>query len=327
MSTKNLFLMVMNVLIVQTTVFSQETEKKQASLSYDFSFAELAIQYLETGKTEYLYEISNLEATTHIFNHALNFNDGMPTDSKLELVTYLLSPIDKQRELLPYFKRNLKFAKESLVETGAVEKITLEFLPEDFTFSGSLFFTFGYDIGVAFGQNSSLNLAHSIFSNNMNEIKYWAIHELHHAGFIMLKGGYMPSLDMTTYKEMAHVVAYLTHLEGMGTYVPLGIREQENAMNTHQDYVAIQDLELLKELEKEYFDIYFHFKNNPDSLIAEADWDKINILSDAKRLWYIVGAHIAQTIDRKLGREKLINLISESSENFITTYLELKSAE
>ena len=324
---RNLFLVVMNALIVQATVFSQEIEKKQASLTYDFSFAELAIQYLETGKTEYLYEISNFESATHIFNHALNFNDGMPTDSKLELVTYLLSPMDKQRELLPYFKKNLKFAKESLAETGIIEEITLNFLPENFTFSGSLFFTFGYDIGVAFGQNSSLNLAHPIFSNNMNEMKYWAIHELHHAGFIMLKGGYMPSLDMVTYKEMAHIIEYFTHLEGMGTYAPLGIREQENAMDTHQDYVAIQDLEFIKELEKEYFDIYFYFKNSPENLLTEEDWGKINILSDAKRLWYVVGAHIAQTIDQKIGREKLISLISEPSEKFITTYLKLKSAE
>jgi len=322
---KKLFFTAISVLIIQTNVFSHEIVKEQTSLTYDFSFAELAVKYLETGNPEYLHEISKLDATTHIFNHALNF--GGYDGSKLELITDLLSPIDKQREKLPQFKKNLNFAKENLEKTGVVEKITLQFLPKDFTFSGSLFFTFGYDIGVAYGKNSSLNLAHPIFLDNMNEMKYWAIHELHHAGFIMLKDGYMPSLGITTYKEVAHIIEYLTHLEGMGTYAPLGIREQENAMNNHEDYISIQNLELMKEFEKEYFDIYFHFKNNPDNLITGGDWGKIGTLSAGKRLWYTVGTHMAKTIDKKLGRDKLISLISEPSENFIATYLELKNSE
>jgi len=166
-TTSQLFL-----LCVCAIFFSCSSPQTQSSLTYDFSFAELAIKYFETGKSEYLHEISDLDAANHIFNHASNF--GGYDGSKLELVTSLLSPIDKQMELLPQFKRNLNFAKENIAQTGVVEEITLRFLPEGFTFSGSLFFTFGYDIGVAFGENSSLNLAHPIFLNNMDEMKYWA---------------------------------------------------------------------------------------------------------------------------------------------------------
>jgi hypothetical protein len=158
----------------------------------------------------------------------------------------------------------------------------------------------------------------------MNEIKYYAIHELHHAGFVMLKNNVMISLDITNYKEMTQLIEYSTHLEGMGTFAPLNIRKKENAMNIDRDYIALQNTELMKEYEKEYFDIYFHFKNNPDSLITEEDWDKVSILSDEKRLWYRVGASMAQTIDKNLGREKLVSLISEPSENFINTYLMIK---
>jgi hypothetical protein len=150
---------------------------------------------------------------------------------------------------------------------------------------------------------------------------------LHHTGFVILKGGSMPSLDITTYKDMTNIIEYCTHLEGMGTYAPLAIREQENAMNTHNDYIAIQDLKLMEELEKEYFDIYFYFKNDPDNYITENDFYKIAILSDIKRLWYTVGSHMAKTIDKNLGREKLIDLISEDSENFIMAYLNLKDNE
>lgn len=307
--------------ISQTSVFSNDLEKRGVSLTYDFSFVNLAIKYLETGNTNYLYQISELDATRHIFNHASKF--GGYDGTKLELVTDLLSPRDRQKKLLPIVKRNLEFAK-NLAKSGVIEKITLQYLPKDFRFSGSLFFTFGYDIGVVFGENSSLNLAHPIFSNDVNEIKFWAIHESHHAGFVQIRDGYMPSIRMTTFKEMARLIEYLVHLEGMATFSALNIREQKNAMNTHRDYIALQDVELMRGQVKDFFDIYFHFKNNPDNLIAGSDWQKIHTLTTGERLLYTVGTHIARTIDQNFGREKLVSLISEPSENFITAYLELK---
>ena len=110
----------------------------------------------------------------------------------------------------------------------------------------------------------------------------------------------------------------------MGTYAPFNIREQENALNTDNDYIALKNSSRIKELEKEYFEIYHHFIDNPNEILAESDWQKISILSDEKRLWYIVGAYMAKTIDKKLGREKLTNLLYEAPKNFIETYLSLK---
>jgi len=317
----------------------RDIKNEQISLTYDFSFAELAVKYLETGYSEYLHEISNLDAADHLYNHALSaLLPGGSIGSKLELITHFLSPIEKQRELLPIFKRNLNFAKENLAKSRIVEKTTLQFLPEDISFSGSMFFTFGYN-HVAHGKNSSLNLAHPMFSDNMNEMIYVAIHELHHMGFIMLKDGYEPSLiDLITHKDMLHFIEYSTPLEGMATYAPLGIVEQElegqplvtieieqvSYENFNKIYMTLQDLQLMKELEAEYFDIYYHFKNEPDRLLTDEDWSKFEILSYTKGLFYIVGAHMSKTIDENLGREKLISLISEPSENFIATYLELR---
>ena len=319
----------------------RDFENGQTSFVYDFSYAELAIKYLETGNPEYLHEIANLNAADHLHNHALqSLLPGGSVGSKLELVTHFLSPIDEQRELLPIFKKNLVFAKESLAKSGIAEKIALKFLPADFSFSGSMFFTFGYN-HVAHGENNSLNLAHPMFSDDMNEIIYVAIHELHHIGFIKLKDGYMPSLDITTYKEMLHKIEYATHLEGIATYAPFGAIEQDlkgmatdesfgkieiervSAMNFQKFYIVLQDLQLMQELETEFFDIYFHFKNEPDRLLTDEDWYKFQVLSYTKGLFYIVGAHMAKTIDNNLGREKLVNLISEPTENFIATYLEL----
>jgi len=304
------------------------TPKGENSLSgitiiYDFSFAELAIEYLETGNPEYLQEIYNLEAADHLINHALLCGYNV---SKIELINHLLSPIDKQRELLPIFKKNLNFAKEDLAKSGIIEKTTSQFLPADCIFSSTLFFTFGYN-HAAYDNNCSINLADTVYlnMNNMNTMIYLAIHELHHIGFLMAKNGYAaPFVGITTYKEMLHLIEYCIHLEGMATYAPLGIIEQKNDMNTNKHYSAIRDLAVVEELEKEFFDIYYHFKNEPDNLLTQKDAYKFQVFNDIKGLQYIVGAHMAKTIDKNLGREKLISLISEPSENFTATYLELK---
>ena len=279
--------------------------------SCDFTFAELAIKFLETDDTDYLHAIVKTDATTHITNHAARF--GGWNGSPLELIAQLLKSIGK--ESLPYIVRNLAFAHEHIM--GKADVVALQLLPKDAEFSGKIFFTCGYDIGVAYGENCSLNLAHPKFLADKHELIYYAIHELHHVGFIACKNGVMASLDVSTRKEMARLIEYLTHMEGMGTYAPFALRKQENALNGDSDYVTLQNSAWLNELNREYFEIYRYFKDNPDEVLIDDDWRKLEILSDGKRLWYIVGAHIARTIDEHFGRVHLLNLLFKSSDNFV----------
>ncbi|MCL2203966.1 MAG: hypothetical protein FWB88_08505 [Defluviitaleaceae bacterium] len=290
-------------------------------LKYDFTFAEAAIRYIESGDGGLLRELAALDAVGHIFSHAQRFNPEMCAGSRLDFVTELLPLSDENKLKAPLVRRNMGYARRHIADTDFVRDIVLQYLPEGIPLRATLFFTFGYDIGVAFGENCSLNLAHSIFMDNMGEIKYYAIHELHHAGFIMAKGGYMPSLQIATRGEMAQAIAYFTHLEGMGTYAPLDIRRREDAMDTDKDYIALQDAAGLAVLEQEYFDIYHHFASDPSAVLTREDWGKIGILSDGKRLWYIVGAHMARTIDQRLGRDALVGLMAKPPGAFIQTYI------
>jgi len=296
-------------------------------MTYDFKFVELAINFLESGDTEILREISELAATDTIYNHARFYNYDVPTNSKLELVTYLLTPSDKYKEVLPQVVDNLIYAKENVTKHSLVEKVVMQYFPKEFLPSGSIYFTFGYDIGICFNINCTLNLAHPFMLDSIGNIKYYAIHEMHHAGFTELRGGCMPSLAISTYKEMTHLVENLTHLEAMGTYAPLRLREKENAMNSDIDYIVLQDKALVDDFTKKYFDIYNYFKDHPDYTLTDEDWSKLNILSGGggERLWYVVGAQMARIIDQQLGRDALTSLISQPSENFIATYMELEN--
>jgi hypothetical protein len=43
-----------------------------------------------------------------------------------------------------------------------------------------------------------------------------------------------------------------------------------------------------------------------------------------KRLWYVVGAHMAEEINRTLGREELNQTILDGSKSFFAKYFECK---
>ena len=295
-------------------------------LEYDFTFAELAVKYLETEDLDCLRKIIDLPATHHIMSHAKHFGNAASTSTTLEFVNQFFSPLDRQRKKLSVFKRNLCYAQEVVAKTRHAETTALKYLPKDFRLTGKVFFTFGYDIGVVFGKNCSLNLAHPIFTNDLRQILYYAIHEIHHIGFIAEKGGEMPSFStLCTRGDMAKVIEYCTHLEGMAVYASLRLREDEGTTGLDNDYISLLSPHVIKEMEKEYFNIYRYFKNRPNCPLSQEDFKKINILSDEKRLWYIVGGYMAKIIDQSHGREKLITLISESSENFISLYYRNKS--
>jgi hypothetical protein len=299
---------------------SQDYTIIKVGLTYDLTFACLAVRYLETGDSTYLKEISRTKAAGHLINHARYFNQGVPKASHLELVTHLLSPIETQRQKLDYFKKNLDFAVETIAKADFPQTIAKQYLPDNLELTGSMFFTFGYDIGVGFKNNCSLNLAY--FTEHINELKFYAVHELHHAGFLSIKDNFISTI--TTFNDMALDIEFSVQLEGMGTYAPLEVRTKEGALNVDKDYIALGDPELIESYEKEFFDIYYYFKNNPNGVMTDKDWDIFMPMSSKKRLWYTVGAKMAKAIDERLGRQKLVDLISEPSVSFIHTYLDIK---
>ena len=151
--------------------------------------------------------------------------------------------------------------------------------------------------------------------------------QLHHAGFVMLKKNYMPSLDITTYGEMLSLIAYFTQLEGMAVYAAYDERQKEKALNNDEDYVALQNAKTMQKFTKRYFEIFIHFQSNPNDTLTENDWKMMGEMSSDNRLWYRVGALMAMEIDKNFGRETLTGLIAQPSENFIKKYLEIKKGK
>jgi hypothetical protein len=287
-------------------------------LHFDSSFAQLALTYLRTHDQRLLLRISESTAADHLLNHARNFDYDVPKDSTQALVSYLLNPREIHLNHAPPCEKSLAFFSEMVGDPGWVSD-TLRYLPTDFRFHGTLFLTFGYDIGVAFGPNASLNCAHRHFDGHPRELLYYAIHELHHVGFMSYHAP--PKISaIKTCGDILRLVEYSTQLEGMAVYAAYQRRSDEHALSDDDDYIALQGDTTMRRDEMLYWED-FHRLEARTAQPADADARAvITRMSSGDRLWYRVGARMAQRIEAASGRQKLIELIKQGPAAFIETY-------
>ncbi len=117
------------------------------NLTFDSSFAKLAVEYEAKPDPALAKQIAASPAVAHILRHATNFDYDVPKDSPQDLVTYLLKPTSKQSERISTCKQSLAyFTGPMLADPGWIGD-ALRYLPAGFRFHGTLFLTFGYDIG------------------------------------------------------------------------------------------------------------------------------------------------------------------------------------
>lgn len=313
-------------LFISTLSESQQNklpgEIRKENVVYDFTLADLSEKYIETGDSALLSQIVKTEGLKLLYAHA-NWSGNNTERLSLKAFAKKIIDRDNKKAVLDKIDRNLKYARDSVAATDYPQQICLQYLPKGFKFSSRLCFTIGYDLGITYEGNSSVNVAHTHYLGNASEIKYYSIHELHHAGFFTLKK-YSPSPNVKTYGEMLALIAYLTELEGMAVYAASAERKKDNTLNNDSDYVALQDTARMKKYIQRYFEIYDHFLSDSTKILSDKDWAMFTELSSGDRLWYRVGSKMAEIIDRRSGREKLNGLIAGPSENFINTYLSLK---
>ncbi len=285
-------------------------------LAFDASFARLALQYLQTPDATVLERLANSPAAAHLLQHARNFDYDVPKDSTQALVVQLLA---KPKQDIAGCRGSLAYFTGPVLANPQWVNDTLHYLPADFRFHGTLFLIFGYDIGVAFGNSASLNCAHLHFAEHPAELQYYAIHELHHVGFM----SYQPPprlADIKTCSDLLRLVEYSTQLEGMAVLAAYERRRAEKALEGDADYVALQDEARMERNEKLYFDDLHYLEKHGKEPADGAAWAVITRMSSGERLWYRVGARMAQKIEQTSGRAALVALIAQGPANFLASY-------
>ena len=293
-------------------------------LRFDARFAVDALAYMESGDQTLLDRLAQSPAALHLLNHARNFNNSdVPRDSARALVASLVEPRQERKKQEATCERSLAFFVGPMLDDPHWLADVLAYLPAGFRFHGTLFLTFGYDIGVAFPPNASLNAAASHFDGHPRELLYYAIHELHHAGFMVLHPP--PRLaDVKTCADLLKAIEYLTQLEGMAVLAATERRRLEKALSSDADYVALQDDQRMQRDEVLYFKEYEALKKRADEPVDKEAWSVLGRMSGGERLWYRVGAMMAGRIERELGRPALVSLVLEGPERFFGVIQQLR---
>ena len=288
-------------------------------LTFDARFARTALDYVRQGTPALLDELADSPAARHLLNHARQFDYDVPKDSPRSLVRSLLAPSPELRAQAGQVERGLAFFTGPLVEDPHWVNDVLRYLPAGFRFRGSLYLTFGYDIGVALAPNASLNAASPRFDGKPRELLYYAIHELHHVGV----NTYQPPpriSEIKTCADLLRLVDYSTELEGLAVHVARARRATEGALATDPDYVALEDPAQMLVLERRYDEQYRYLQGRGVEPVDQAAWAVLERMSSGDRLWYRVGARMAARVEQQLGRDALVALIAGRHPALVETY-------
>jgi hypothetical protein len=288
-------------------------------LTFDASFAAQAVGYVRTHDPNLAARMAASPAITHILAHARNFDYDVAKDSRTALVTSLLDPPDTQAERAATCRQSLAYFSGTMLADPHWVSDALRYLPDDFRFHGSLFLTFGYDIGVAFAPNASLNCTHPHFGAHPRELLYYAIHELHHVGFMTYQTP--PRLaDLKSCADLLRLVEYSTEMEGMAVLAACQRRRADHALADDPDYVALEDAKRMETDLASYLKDHDYLKRR-GALPADTEaWAVIERMSSGERLWYRVGAFMAQRIEAAEGRAVLVELVTQGPARYLATF-------
>ncbi|HYU82429.1 MAG TPA: hypothetical protein VFA31_06800 [Candidatus Polarisedimenticolia bacterium] len=280
---------------------------REHDLTFDARFARGALEYLATPDGAAPERLAGLPAVRHLLDHAERFDQPVPRSAGSELVRHLLARSAGSRDAIA---RSLDFFGGTLLEDPRWVGDALRYLPSDFRFRGSLFLVAGYDIGVALAPHASLNAGHPHFAGDPRELLYYAIHELHHVGFMT----YSPPpriADLRTCADLVGLVDYSTALEGTAVLAALDRRSTENALDRDEDYLALGDERRMRDHEERYDEERDYLRRRGTDPVDDEALAVIERMSGGDRLWYRVGARMAMRIEQAEGRAALVARIRQ----------------
>lgn len=294
---------------------------KAQDLRFDASHAVQALAYLESGDPAALKAMAALPAVEHLLRHARKFAYDVPRETPEALAAYLVAPGETRARAAAVCARSLAYFQGPMTKDPTWVADILGCLPEDFRFHGTLFLTFRYDIGVAEGPTASLNGAHRCFGEHPRELVYYAIHELHHVGFMAYHPA-KPVSAIRTYADLADWVRYATQLEGMAVWTAYPRRKAEGALaqDGMGDYLALDDGPRMRGLEDQYVRMCKEIEAKGDLKLEPGALDHWFEAFSKERLWYRVGAHMARRIEAVRGRPALAALVKAGPAPFLAAY-------
>jgi len=288
------------------------------SVKIDTSFIIPLLKFLGESDEADIYAITDHPAARRTYAHAVftrNTKRGTVQDFWRDITQSL------KKDYKPLVSRVKSALTYLYNETDAFDQMIKDlwaYIPEGTKLRCNLYAMLGYDIGIVYEGNALINLDFPLFEKDPRELLFMSMHELHHVVYTAFNPLYDIS-KLITVENLVDMIKYYTHLEGMAVYAAYDSRKKMDAF-THEDYQTLNNKGQRHSRVNEYFRILTDFEFDKMRSIHDTDWQTISFMSDKKRLWYVTGAHMAETIDKELGRNALNETIRLGPDEFFKSY-------
>lgn len=288
------------------------------SVRIDTSFVVPLLNYISKPSKDLLREVCEHEAAKRTYSHAIRFRN---TEKKIRPFWQgILQGLSKDSGLKERVRAGLEYFYNEKDAFASMLKDLQNYFPEGTDIGCNLYTILGYDIGFVSEGQAILNLGHNEFERDPREIFYMAMHELHHVVYTAFNSIFDFSHVYKT-EQLVDIIRYCAHMEGLAVYSTLEQRRATGALNP-VDYQVLLNKKQRNRRVSDFFQILTRLDTKLGASVQDKDWRVLDQMSGKKRLWYITGAHMAETIDKKLGRETLNETIRLGHENFFKVYHE-----
>jgi len=171
------------------------------------------------------------------------------------------------------------------------------------------------------GPDIVINVSSKYWKNQTSEVLHTLSHELFHVGYHWHHNS-LPLQDANTNQKMIDHILWQLQNEGLATYTAYKLREDLPTQQL-EDYLLLDNLLEVKRLFTDINDLLQQAKTLSPTEIREAVIDR-GIL---KRGFYVVGAYMAQQIEKKLGKDMLVSSVSKGPLYFAKLYDSISDKE
>ena len=291
-------------------------------VKFDYSAAEIVIDYFSNPDTNKITEIVNHPAYKLVYEHSKRFSSN-PLDENMlalslngESISFNFLNINEQlsklKEVVSYLKSNEQKMREEFAP------LSLLYLPEDFEPNATVYFIIGGYNGIALNDQVAMNIYWEQFLKDPQEILLYLPHELFHIGFAHYQQ--LPDISAVKTKEdLKNLVMRITMDEGLATLVPYKTRIALNALSDYDYSVLTDNLPVSKKV-KQFENLMQMLNKDNNNPVDDKLLGKVLGQCSGDRLFYIVGCYMGLRIEQKYGMGKLIELIKHSPEEFFEVF-------
>ncbi|MCK4642199.1 hypothetical protein KAU32_01050 [bacterium] len=291
-------------------------------LKFDYSAAEIVIDYFSNPATNKINEIVNHPGYRLVYEHSKQFSSN-PLDENMlalslkgESTSFNFSNI---RERLKQLKKTVSYLKgneQKMREEFA--PLSLLYLPEDYEPDVTVYFLIGGYNGIALNSQIAMNIDWEQFRNDRQEILLYLPHELFHIGFAHYHP--LPDISKVRYEEdLKKTVMRITMDEGLATLVPYQKRIALNALADY-DYSVLSDSQVLLKKVTQFMGIIKMLSKDSGSPVTGQLLGEVLGQCSGDRLFYIVGCYMGLKIEQESGRGELIELVKHSPAEFFDVF-------